>query len=208
MTHFLEICPMLLGFILATIVITLSPGPSIIVLLVVSLRQGASAGMKYSAGVISADSILISLSLLGLGALMQSSVLLFNLVNWAGIAYLVYLGIKQLRASHEVEIEINDTRNSPYLQGLVTTLLNPKAIGFFVAFFPQFIDPTKAFWPQLALLGPLFLAMVFAMFTVIAFLAARTKLLFESNKGQITLKYESALGLIGSGLAAAFVQRA
>jgi homoserine/homoserine lactone efflux protein len=65
---------MLLGFIIATIVITLSPGPSIILLLVVSLRRGAMAGIKYSAGVISADTILISLSLLGLGALMQSSV--------------------------------------------------------------------------------------------------------------------------------------
>ena len=199
---------MLLGFILATIFITLSPGPSIIVLLVVSLRQGAVAGVKYSAGVISADAILISLSLLGLGALMQSSVLLFNIVKWAGIAYLIYLGMKQLRASHKVNIEVNETGSSPYMQGLVTTLLNPKAIGFFVAFFPQFIDPTQPFWPQLGLLGPLFLFMVFVMFTVIAFLAARTKLLFESNKGQITLKYGSALGLIGSGFAAAFVQRA
>lgn len=199
---------MLLGFILATIIITLSPGPSIIVLLVVSLKQGASAGVKFSAGVISADTILISLSLLGLGALMQSSVILFNLVKWAGIAYLIYLGIKQLRASHHVKIDVGEQRNSPYMQGLVTTLLNPKAIGFFVAFFPQFIDAKQPFWPQLALLGPLFLAMVFIMFTIIAFLAARTKLLFESNKGQITLKYGSALGLIGSGLAAAFVQRA
>lgn len=199
---------MLLGFIIATIVITLSPGPSIILLLVVSLRQGAMAGIKYSAGVISADTILISLSLLGLGALMQSSVLLFNLVKWAGIAYLIYLGIKQLRASSKVSVEATKVSGSPYLQGLGTTLLNPKAIGFFVAFFPQFIDPNQAFWPQLMLLGPIFLSMVFVMFSIIALLASRTKLLFESSKGQITLKYGAAFGLIGSGFAAAFAQRA
>ncbi|GLQ18123.1 LysE family translocator [Maritalea porphyrae] len=199
---------MLLGFIIATIVITLSPGPSIILLLVVSLRQGAMAGIKYSAGVISADTILISLSLLGLGALMQSSVLLFNLVKWAGIAYLIYLGIKQLRASSKVSVEATKVSGSPYLQGLGTTMLNPKAIGFFVAFFPQFIDPNQAFWPQLMLLGPLFLSMVFVMFSIIALLASRTKLLFESSKGQITLKYGAAFGLIGSGFAAAFAQRA
>jgi len=198
---------MLFGFIIATIVITLSPGPSIIVLLVVSLRQGAMAGIKYSAGVISADTILISLSLLGLGALMQSSVLLFNLVKWAGIAYLIYLGIKQLRTSSNVSVEATKVSGSPYLQGLGTTMLNPKAIGFFVAFLPQFIDPTQAFWPQLMLLGPLFLTMVFVMFSIIALLASRTKLLFESNKGQITLKYGAAFGLIGSGFAAAFAQR-
>jgi len=169
---------MLLGFIIANIVITLSPGPSIILLLVVSLRKGAMAGVKYSFGVISADTILISLSLLGLGALMQSSVLLFNVVKWAGIAYLIYLGIKQLRSRADVDVSSAETTGSPYLQGLATTLLNPKAIGFFVAFFPQFIDPNQAFWPQLALLGPLFLSMVFIMFAIIATLAARTKLLF------------------------------
>ncbi|MGJ8529892.1 LysE family translocator [Maritalea sp.] len=198
---------MLLGFIIATIVITLSPGPSIIVLLVVSLRQGATAGMKYSLGVITADAILISASLLGLGALMQSSVLLFNVVKWVGIAYLIYLGIKQLRADHKVDFSEAKSTASPYVQGWATTMLNPKAIGFFVAFFPQFIDPTQAFWPQLAFLGPLFLTMVFVMFTIIAALAARTKLLFESDKGQRTLKFGSAFGLIGSGLAAAFAQR-
>lgn len=198
---------MLLGFVIATIVITLSPGPSIIVLLVVSLRQGAMAGARYSLGVISADTILISLSLLGLGALMQSSVLLFNLVKWAGIAYLIYLGIKQLRSSAHVDLKQAQTAGSPYLLGLSTTLLNPKAIGFFVAFFPQFIDPAKAFWPQLGLLGPLFLSMVFIMFAIIASLAARTKTIFESRKGQNTLKFGSAFGLIGSGFAAAFAQR-
>jgi len=198
---------MLFGFIIATIVITLSPGPSIILLLVVSLRRGAMAGMQYSLGVISADTILISLSLLGLGALMQSSVLLFNVVKWAGIAYLIYLGIKQLRASTDVDVSAAEATGSPYLQGLGTTLLNPKAIGFFVAFFPQFIDPKQDFWPQLALLGPLFLSMVFVMFSIIALLASRTKLIFESQGGQQTLKFGSAFGLIGSGFSAAFAQR-
>lgn len=198
---------MLLGFIIATIVITLSPGPSIILLLVVSLRKGAMAGVKYSLGVISADTILISLSLLGLGALMQSSALLFDLVKWAGIVYLIYLGIKQLRSSADVDVSAAQAKGSPYLQGLGTTLLNPKAIGFFVAFFPQFIDPNQAFWPQLALLGPLFLSMVFVIFSVIAVLASHTKLLFESRGGRQTLKFGSAFGLIGSGFAAAFAQR-
>jgi len=199
---------MLFGFVIATIVITLSPGPSIIVLLVVSLRQGALAGIKYSAGVIAADSILISLSLLGLGALMQSSVLLFNLVKWAGIAYLIYLGIKQLRSDTRINMSHANESGAPFTQGLTTTLLNPKAIGFFVAFFPQFIDPAQAFWPQLAFLGPLFLTMVFLMFTVVALLASRAKALFESAKGQQGLKFGSAFGLIGSGVAAAFAQRA
>lgn len=199
---------MLIGFIIAVILITIVPGPSILLLLVVSLRQGTLAGLKYTLGVLAADAVLLTISLLGLGAVLQGSAMLFNIVKWAGVAYLIYLGIKQLRAPSEIKLETNQKVQAPFTQGFAITALNPKAIGFLVAFFPQFIDHRGDVVAQLMVLVPLFVALVFGIFALCAILAGYSRMLFENHAGQITLKYGAALGLISSGLAAAFVQKA
>ncbi len=199
---------MLIGFIIAVILITIVPGPSILLLLVVSLRQGTLAGLKYTLGVLAADAVLLTISLLGLGAVLQGSAMLFNIVKWAGVAYLIYLGIKQLRAPSEIKLETNQKVQAPFTQGFAITALNPKAIGFFVAFFPQFIDHRGDVIAQLMVLVPLFMSLVFGIFAICAILAGYSRMLFENHAGQITLKYGAALGLISSGLAAAFVQKA
>lgn len=199
---------MLIGFIIAVILITIVPGPSILLLLVVSLRQGTLAGLKYTLGVLAADAVLLTISLLGLGAVLQGSAMLFNIVKWAGVAYLIYLGIKQLRAPSEIKLETNQKVQAPFTQGFTITALNPKAIGFFVAFFPQFIDHRGDVIAQLMVLVPLFMSLVFGIFAICAILAGYSRMLFENHAGQITLKYGAALGLISSGLAAAFVQKA
>lgn len=199
---------MLIGFIIAVILITIVPGPSILLLLVVSLRQGTLAGLKFTLGVLAADAVLLTISLLGLGAVLQGSAMLFNIVKWAGVAYLIYLGIKQLRAPSEIKLETNQKVQAPFTQGFAITALNPKAIGFFVAFFPQFIDHRGDVVAQLMVLVPLFMSLVFGIFAICAILAGYSRMLFENHAGQITLKYGAALGLISSGLAAAFVQKA
>ncbi|WP_424981652.1 LysE family translocator [Maritalea sp. S77] len=199
---------MLIGFIIAVILITIVPGPSILLLLVVSLRQGTMAGLKYTLGVLAADAVLLTISLLGLGAVLQGSAMLFNIVKWAGVAYLIYLGIKQLRAPSEIKLETNQKVQAPFTQGFAITALNPKAIGFFVAFFPQFIDHRGDVLAQLMVLVPLFMSLVFVIFAICAFLAGYSRLLFENHAGQITLKYGAATGLLGSAAAAALVQKA
>ncbi|TDQ63665.1 threonine/homoserine/homoserine lactone efflux protein [Maritalea mobilis] len=199
---------MLIGFIIAVILITIVPGPSILLLLVVSLRQGTLAGLKFTLGVLAADAVLLTISLLGLGAVLQGSAMLFSIVKWAGVAYLIYLGIKQLRAPSEIKLETNQKVQAPFTQGFAITALNPKAIGFFVAFFPQFIDHRADVIAQLMVLVPLFMSLVFGIFAICAILAGYSRMLFENHAGQITLKYGAALGLISSGLAAAFVQKA
>jgi threonine/homoserine/homoserine lactone efflux protein len=199
---------MLIGFIIAVILITIVPGPSILLLLVVSLRQSTMAGLKYTLGVLAADAVLLTISLLGLGAVLQGSAMLFNIVKWAGVAYLIYLGIKQLRAPSEIKLETSQKVQAPFTQGFAITALNPKAIGFFVAFFPQFIDHRGDVLAQLMVLVPLFMSLVFVIFAICAFLAGYSRLLFENHAGQITLKYGAATGLLGSALAAALVQKA
>lgn len=199
---------MLLGFIIATCLITIVPGPSILLLLVVSIRQGTIAGLKFTLGVLAADSMLLTISLLGLGAVLQSSVMAFNIIKWAGVVYLIYLGIKQLRAPVQITIKADQKVLHPFTQGFAITALNPKAIGFLVAFFPQFIDHRGDVMAQLLVLVPLFMGLVFLIFAICALLAGYSRLLFENRAGQISIKYGAAAGLIGSALAAAFVQKA
>ncbi|OMH33877.1 LysE family translocator [Motiliproteus sp. MSK22-1] len=201
---------MLMSFIMASCLITLIPGPSMLIVMMNSIRQGLLEGSKTIIGVVVADAILLTLALSGIGTLLYTSAIAFSVLKWVGVAYLVYLGAKQLitplNKAEEGSKPVKKSANS-FLQGVGVTLLNPKIIGFFVAFFPQFIDPQASISSQLLILGPLFLIIVFAILFMYALFARSVSHFLAARKGQLALKNSAGVALIGCGVLAATVER-
>lgn len=193
---------MLISFVLASIVITLMPGPSMILVIMQALQRNLANAALAALGVVVADAILLGITFSGLGPLLYSSATAFSLVKWAGVAYLIYLGIKQFGSRASLSLANENAKGTAFQSALLTTLLNPKIIGFFIAFFPQFIEPTQPLTTQLALLAPLFLLIVFLVLMLYALLADKARTLLTqriSNKG---LNRSCGLSLIGSGVLA------
>jgi threonine/homoserine/homoserine lactone efflux protein len=134
-----------LAFVAASAVVVIIPGPTVLLVVSYALGQGWRAALPMAIGVALGDFTAMTLSLLGIGALLMASATVFTLVKWAGAAYLVYLGIKLFRAGGTLEAEPRSA-SAPGLKMLahawLVTSLNPKGILFFVAFFPHFVNPS------------------------------------------------------------------
>ncbi len=144
-------------FSITSILLALTPGPDMLYIATRSIAQGRSAGIVSVLGVHTGVFIHTIAAVLGISALIEASAVAFNFVRFAGAAYLIYLGIHAFLSKAETlevkTVEHKKLRNIFY-QGLITNLLNPKVILFFLAFFPQFVDPSKGNVPfQLVLLG-------------------------------------------------------
>ncbi|QNM94712.1 LysE family translocator [Chitinimonas koreensis] len=195
---------MLLAFIVATTVISLVPGPSMAIIVMNTARRGLPQGIRTIAGAVLADAVLLLVALSGVGALLHASARAFAVLKWLGVAYLLYLGIQQLRSRPAATAAAPARQEgSAFLQGLGTTLLNPKIIGFLIVYFPQFLDPQRSAFDQLLLLGPLFLLVVFLVFLLCALAARGIAGLLATPRGQAGLQRISGLSLIGCGAYAA-----
>jgi threonine/homoserine/homoserine lactone efflux protein len=151
-----------LAFVAASAVVLLIPGPTVLLVVSYALGQGRRSALATVAGVALGDLTSVTLAMLGLGALLAASAELFTALRWIGAAYLIYLGIKLWRAPvtpAELTQE-SETRHVRMLgHAYLVTALNPKATIFFVAFLPQFLDPSGAVAGQLVLLGATFVVM-------------------------------------------------
>ncbi|WP_097459042.1 LysE family translocator [Mangrovitalea sediminis] len=133
-------------FALASIVLALIPGPDMLYIATRSVAQGRSAGVVSALGVHAGVLIHTLAAALGLSALIAASAVAFSVVKFAGAAYLVVLGIKTLVSkseSFDVKVTSKAKLGEIFYQGLVTNVLNPKVILFFLAFLPQFVDPAR-----------------------------------------------------------------
>ena len=135
-----------LGVVMAYMI---TPGPSHILMLSNSLGNGFNRSLATAAGDLSANFLQMLAASLGLAAIVQSSQIVFFYIKWVGVLYLVYLGIKLIRAGQFNFSEGSQrTRQSLYWQGFITSAANPKAVIFFAALFPQFINLSEPLWPQ------------------------------------------------------------
>jgi threonine/homoserine/homoserine lactone efflux protein len=144
-------------FLGVTLILVFTPGPNTLYIIARSIQQGRKAGIVSSLGVQVGTMLHLGAAAFGLSALLMSSALAFNVVKYAGAAYLVFLGVKTflLREDTESTLEIKKVRLSRvFYQGAVVNLLNPKTALFFFAFLPQFIDTSRGnVVTQVALLG-------------------------------------------------------
>ena len=162
-------------FLVASALLTVAPGPDIIYVLTRGVSQGRRAGFAAALGFASGCIFHTVLAAVGIAALIRSSDLAFNVVRYAGAAYLVWIGIQALRHRSSFSIEgAEDTKAlaTIYKQSVIGNMLNPKVTLFFLAFLPQFVDAQAGHigW-QMALLGVIFMLNTIVIFGAVALFA-------------------------------------
>ena len=178
-----------LAFVAASAVLLIIPGPTILTVISYSVAHGRKANIPLIAAVALGDSTALVLSLLGLGALLKTSALWFTAVKLAGGLYLLYLGIKLLRAGiAPAALTAAPATPGPawklFANTYLVTALNPKGIVFFVAFLPQFISPGADAGRQLWLLALTFVAMATLNATLYAVFAGSARKVLASPRAQ------------------------
>ena len=131
------------AFAAAFVLLLFLPGPGNLALISSASKGGLAGGLASVFGLLLGDQILLWLTVAGVAAMLQTVPVLFAAVQWAGAAYLAWLGFKMITAKPGEGLSIQITPGHYFRETLFITLLNPKAIMFYFAFFPQFIDPVQ-----------------------------------------------------------------
>jgi threonine/homoserine/homoserine lactone efflux protein len=194
-----------LAFTAASAALLVIPGPTILLVVSYALGQGWRSALPMAVGVALGDFTAMTLSILGVGALLATSATVFTLLKWVGAAYLVWLGIKLWQACETLD-GTPRTNAASALKMLghawVVTALNPKSITFFVAFLPQFLDPRADFWAQMLVVETTFLALAFANVLGYALVATRARMVVQRPQAMRIVNRAGGSLLIGAGVAA------
>lgn len=145
----------LLLFTLAALLFSASPGPNFVFVLTRSLSRGRSDGVMSVLGIGVGALLHTFAAVLGVSALVSTSALAFTVMKTFGALYLIYLGLKTLLSREEVvsALPLPTDKSAAFREGFVTMMLNPKVALYFLAFLPQFVDPSKQAAGQLLVLG-------------------------------------------------------
>ena len=196
-----------LAFVAASTILLIIPGPTILAVISYSISHGYRAKIPLIVAVALGDSTALALSLLGLGALLAKSVFWFQVIKWAGGLYLIYLGIKMLRAGWVANTSPDITANPKiasswrlFADTYLVTALNPKGMVFFLAFLPQFVDTSSAAAPQLWLLAVTFVVLATINASVYAIFAGKASELLASPKTQRRFNFTGGSLLTVAGL--------
>ena len=184
-----------------------SPGPNFVFVLSRSMGYGRQEGLMSTLGIGTGGLFHTAAAVLGISALLTASTLAFNLVKFAGAAYLIYLGLRTLVQRHETEFQsqVEPGQGHPYREGLITMLLNPKAALYYFSFLPQFVDPTLGDPSlQLVIFGLLQVLAALVVYTIITlfagFLGDRLRRHSRIRQGQRWITGVTYLAL-GAGVA-------
>ena len=148
-----------MAYIGTVLVLMITPGPSQLLMLSNSLGNGFRRSLATASGDLTANLLQMVVASLGLASLIVKAQVLFVVIKWAGVAYLIYLGVK-LISSGTINTPVGSARSSLrklYLQGFVTSTANPKAVIFFAALFPQFINPQQPLFQQFLVMSATYL---------------------------------------------------
>ncbi len=203
-----------LGFILAAILLNLTPGTDSMYIITRSISQGQTAGFYSVLGITSGVLVHTLLAALGLSVLLANSPIAFMIVKYIGAAYLCYLGLKMLLSKNSNSIANNLSKDQDvtsqktvdgwqiYKQGVLTNTFNPKVALFFLAFFPQFIDASYAYGMlSFLMLGLTFATTGFIWCLCLAMLASKfSKKLRENPKIEFMMNKISGVVFMGLGI--------
>lgn len=139
-----------------TFLVMVSPGPDMIIVMRNTFHGGQSAGLRTSLGVLTGNLVHITYCVLGIGWLISKSILAFNMLKYAGAAYLIYLGIRSLLASRQClkveQLKPGNDERGMFLQGFINNILNPKGTMFYLGVFTLVITPQTPVFNALALM--------------------------------------------------------
>jgi threonine/homoserine/homoserine lactone efflux protein len=192
------------AFAAASSVLLVIPGPTVLLVVSYALGQGWRTALPMAIGVALGDFTAMTLSMLGLGALLATSATLFTILKWIGAAYLVYLGVKLWRAGGTLDAAPRtDTVSAAKMLGhaWLVTALNPKSITFFVAFLPAFLDPKADFLTQMLVFEMTFLVLAFANAFGYALVASRARRLASDSRAIGVVNKVGGGLLISAGVA-------
>ncbi len=202
-------------FLFGTIFIVLLPGPNSMYVLSVAARRGVRAGYQGACGVFLGDAILMVLSAAGVASLLKASPALFYVVKYIGAAYLSWIGLQMLRGAvrnwrarrqgEAIDQGSGATERdeaNPFKKALIISLLNPKAILFFISFFIQFVDPSYALpVVSFVVLGLVCQVCSFLYLTTIIFVGARLAAAFRARR-RLSAGMSSGVGAMFIGFSA------
>ena len=168
---------LLLLFTLTTFVVVLTPGPAALAVATESAKNGSARGSLVILGVACANAAYFALSATGVSALILASSTLFSVIKWLGVAYLIWLGLQAIFSNAGGFVVGSNNRDQksatqPFMRGFVIEMANPKALLYFAALLPQFIDPTQPVLFQFLLFGALTFLIDFVVYGVYSFLAS------------------------------------
>ncbi len=200
-----------IAFVCATAIMVAIPGPTVMLVVSYALSHGRRSGWATVPGVALGDITCMSLSFIGLGAVLSASALVFQIVKGLGAAYLVYLGVQLWRARPAVNgsplakaaAPRSSSRRKMLGHAWAVTSLNPKGIVFFVAFVPQFLAPAASVAPQLLLLGVTFSAIATLNSIGYALLAGSVRAAFSEPRRLRVINRIGGSILIGAGIVTA-----
>jgi len=200
--------PNLPVFLLAALILLLTPGPAVLYIVARSLDQGRLAGFVSVLSIEVGNFVHVLAATLGLSAILMSSALAFSIVKYLGAAYLIYLGLRRLltrEAAHQPTALQHQRLRRIFRQGVLVAILNPKTALFFFAFLPQFIDSSKgAVALQLLTLGCMFVAMAIVTDGLYALLAGTAGRWLKGTRTFLRVeRYVVGSVYIGLGLTAA-----
>lgn len=195
-------------FIFASVVLLVTPGPAVLYIIARSMDQGRGAGLVSVCAIEVGNFVHVIAATLGLSALLLSSALAFSIVKYLGAGYLIYLGLRKLFSGEGRQSSSKsqpETLRRIFSQGVVVATLNPKTALFFVAFLPQFVDPSQGLIAgQMLVLGCIFIMLAVVsdgFYALVAGTAGRW--LRDSASVMRAQRYVVGSVYIGLGLAAA-----
>lgn len=194
----------LLLYALAELVLSMTPGPSVFLVIAQSIKQGFWSGVRVGMGIMVANTVFFILSMLGVGAVLATSPQLFNTMKIVGAAYLAYIALRSLwalRTSSEYNnTELNQamkrSSHGDFTLGFVTNITNIKTIVIFVSIVPQFIDPTLNYTNQFLALGVVSTIVESPILVIYAYFSARFAMYIRNGGGQRYLDGASACVLL------------
>jgi threonine/homoserine/homoserine lactone efflux protein len=201
-------------FCVAAILLLLTPGPAVLYIVARSVEQGRIAGLVSVCGITTGTLVHVLAAALGLSALLASSALAFAVVKYAGAAYLIYIGVRRILSRPDAQVsEVMLPQRSfgrLYRDGFLVNLLNPKTALFFLAFLPQFVDPSRgAVASQIAFLGLMFTLMGLTSDALYALLAGTAGRWVKRSGHYLRWeRYVTGGVFIGLGVTAAFAGNA
>jgi threonine/homoserine/homoserine lactone efflux protein len=197
-----------LAFALASCILLVIPGPTLLLVVSQSLSHGPRVVPAMAVGVMFGDFLAMSVSLIGLGALIAASAEAFAIFKWLAAGYLIYLGVRRILGAQQPPPAPTTRRQAQLMaQAFTVTALNPKSIAFFVAFLPSFIAPAAPLWPQVMIIEATFigLAGLFALGYGLA--AARIRPVLERRASRIWTERLGGGVLVGAGGLVAVLER-
>ncbi len=199
-------------FLVATAILLATPGPTILLVVSYALAKGRGVALAVVAGVVLGDLLAMSATLLGLGVILTTSAALFTAMKWAGSAYLAWMGWRMIRSAGAATADLaqvaGKSHSAAFRDSALVTLLNPKSIGFFVAFVPQFIDPAAPVAPQFTVMIVTFVGLGGVNALAYALLAARLRSKVAQPDRMAWLHRGSGAVLIGLAAFTAVLRRA